>query len=137
MRWPALCILTSLAATCSLNIQAEADSSQTVSGFDKVWDAAVLYENEENPTIQSFSLVGRYHGQAWNVNADQGNAQDWGNRREIVGFKSRWFQQFTLEAQMYLNTSDCPLYDGLYVAYIEWSSPKTDLSVSVGRLDYL
>lgn len=137
MRWPALCILTSLAVACSLNIQAETDSSKTASGFDKVWDAAVLYEDEDNPTIQSFSLVGRYHGQAWNVNADQGNAQDWENRREIVGFKSQWFQHFTLEAQMYLNTSSGPLYDGLYVAYIQWSSPQTDLSVSAGRLDYL
>lgn len=137
MRWPALRTLTFLAASCSLNIQAETDPSQTVSGFDKVWGAAVLYENEENPTIQTFSLVGRYHGQAWNVNADQGDAQDWENRREIFGFKSKWFQHFTLEAQMYLNTSSGPLYDGLYVAYVEWSSPKTDLSVSVGRLDYL
>lgn len=137
MRWPALCILTSLAVTFSLNIQAETDSSQTVSGFDKIWHAAVLYESEDNPTIQSFALVGRYHGQAWNVNADQGSAQDWENRREIFGFKSQWFQHFTLEAQIHLNTSSGPLYDGLYVAYVEWSSPKTDLSVSVGRLDYL
>ena len=90
MRWPVLYILTLLAATCGLISQAEADSSQTVSGFDEVWDAAVLYKSEDNPTIQSFALVGRYHGQAWNVDADQGNAQDWENRREIFGFKSRW-----------------------------------------------
>lgn len=137
MRWPALCVFTLLAVICSPNSLAEVDSSQPVSGFDKVWDAAVLYKNKDNPTIQSFSLVGRYHGQAWNVNADQGNAQDWENRREIFGFKSQWFENFTLEAQMYLNTSSGPLYDGLYVAYLEWSSPDTGLTVSAGRLDYL
>lgn len=137
VRWPAKCIFALLVASYSLGSQAEPDPGQTESAFDKIWRAAVLYESEENPTIQSFSLIGRYHGQAWSVNADQGSAQDWENRREIFGFKSRWFQHFTLEAQMYLNTSNGPLYDGLYVAYVEWASPDIDLSVSAGRLDYL
>jgi len=136
MKWSARYIVT-LAASCSLNSWAEPDSGQSASLYDKVWDAAVLYKNDDNPTIQSFSLVGRYHGQFWSVHADQGNAHDWENRREIFGFNSRWFQHFTLQAQMYVDTSGGSLYDGLYVAFIEWSPPDTDFSLSAGRLDYL
>jgi len=136
MKWSVKFIVV-LAASCSLNSWAEPGSDQTASLYDKVWDAAVLYANDDNPTIQSFSLVGRYHGQYWSVHADQGNARDWENRREIFGFSSKWFQHFTLQAQMYVNTSGGSLYNGLYVAFIKWSPPDTDFSLSVGRLDYL
>ncbi len=137
MRWPATYFLALLAVSFSLSSRAEPDPGETVSVFDQVWAAAVLYESDENPTLQSFSLIGRYHGQYWVVRADEGNARGWENRREIFGFNSRWFRNFTLQAQMYLNTHSGPLYNGLYVAFIDWSSPDTDLSVSVGRLDYL
>jgi phosphate-selective porin OprO/OprP len=136
MRWYANKIVI-LATGCFLNSWAEPLVAQTTSIYDKIWDIPVLYQNENNPTIQSFSLVGRYHGQYWNVNADQGNAQDWENRREIIGFSSKWFRDFKLEAQMYLNTSNGPLYDGLYVAFISWTPADTDFSLDVGRLDYL
>jgi phosphate-selective porin OprO/OprP len=136
VRWYANKIVI-LATGCFLNSWAEPLVAQTTSIYDKIWDIPVLYQNENNPTIQSFSLVGRYHGQYWNVNADQGNAQDWENRREIIGFSSKWFSDFKLEAQMYLNTSNGPIYDGLYVAFISWTPADTDFSLDVGRLDYL
>ena len=114
-----------------------ADNGQDPSIYDRIWALPALYENTDNPNIQSFSLIGRYHGQYWSVDADQGDANDWENRREIFGFNSRWFQDFTLQAQMFVKTDGVGLYDGLYVAYIKWSSPDTDFSVSAGRLDYL
>ena len=105
--------------------------------YDRIWSAPVLYENPDNQTIQSFSLIGRYHGQFWTVHAEQGNAHDWDNRRRIVGFSSKWFQNFKLQAQMFVNTSDGSLYDHLYEGFIQWSPPSLDLTLSVGRLDYL
>jgi len=121
----------------SLNGWCQQDSGQPVSTYDKIWDALVFYKNPDHNTIQSFSLIGRYHGQYWSVNADQGDAADWENRRKIVGFSSKWFQNFTVQAQMFLQTDGGALYGGLYEAYVKWSSPNTDLSLSVGRLDYL
>jgi phosphate-selective porin OprO/OprP len=126
-----------LIAGFSLDGWCQPDDGQTTSLYDKIWAAPVLYENPDHPGIQSFSLIGRYHGQYWSVNADQGDASDWENRRKIVGFSSKWFQHFTLQAQMYLKTNGGSLYGGLYEAFIKWSPPNKDFSISVGRLDYL
>jgi phosphate-selective porin OprO/OprP len=95
-----------------------------------------LYENEDNPVLQSFSLIGRYHGQYWNVQADQGNDRNWENRRMIVGFSSRWHRHFTIQAQMYIKSGESH-YDGLYEAYVAWSPSRSDFSLNIGRLDYL
>ena len=115
---------------------ADSETAQTESAYDRFWAGAVLYDSDDNPTIQSFSLIGRYHGQYWSVDADQGDASDFENRRRIVGFSSKWFRHFTVQAQMYFKTSD-GIYDQLYEAFIKYSSPKTDFSISAGRLDYL
>lgn len=136
---PAIQLLRYIVAllTCfSLNGWCQQDGGQNTSIFDRLWAAPVLYENPDNPNIQSFSLIGRYHGQYWSVNADQGNAHDWENRRKIVGFSSKWFQHFTLQAQMFLKTNGGSLYGGLYEANIKWA-PTANFSLSVGRLDYL
>ncbi len=132
----ARCIVA-LAASVSLNGWAQQDSGQSTSIYDRIWAAPVLYESADNSTLQSFSLIGRYHGQGWAVNARQGNAQDWENRRMIFGFNSKWFQYYTLHAQMYLKSGPGTIYNGLYQAYIKWSPPDTDFSLSAGRMDYL
>ena len=129
--------LVILAASIGLSGWFQQASAQDDNIYDKIWAIPDLYENADNSTIQSFSLIGRYHGQYWSVRADQGNNADWENRRKIVGFSSTWFQHFTLQAQMFIKTDGGSLYGGLYEAYIKWSPAGTDLSVSVGRLDYL
>ena len=126
-----------LIAGFSLNGWCQQDGGQAVNIYNRIWAAPVLYENPDHPGIQSFSLIGRYHGQYWSVNADQGDAADWENRRKIVGFSSKWFQYFTLQAQMFLKTNGGSLYGGLYEGFIKWSPPDKDFSISVGRLDYL
>jgi len=135
-RW-CLRFFVTLAASISLNGWCQQDTDQNIEIYDRIWAAPILYENTENPTIQSFSLIGRYHGQFWSVHADQGNAHDWENRRRIVGFSSRWFKNFKLQAQMYVKTGGGSVYNGLYEAYVEWSPPDKGFSLSVGRLDYL
>jgi len=128
---------TAFTACFSLNGWAQQASGDPPGIYDRIWAAPVLYESTDNSTVQSFSLIGRYHGQYWAVRADQGDAQDWENRRMIFGFNSKWFQNLTLQAQMYVKTGEGQLYDGLYVAFLEWSSPATDFTISAGRLDYL
>ena len=103
-----------LAATTSINGWCQKDPGDTPEIYDRIWAAPVLYENADNPTIQSFSLIGRYHGQYWSVDADQGSDRDWENRRMLVGFSSKWFQDFTLQAQVHLKSGSGSIYDGLY-----------------------
>jgi phosphate-selective porin OprO/OprP len=129
--------ILALTAGFSLNGWCQQDSGQTASIYDRIWAAPVLYENPDHTGIQSFSLIGRYHGQYWSVDADQGDAADWENRRKIVGFSSKWFSNFTLQAQMYLQTDGGSLYGGLYEGFIKWSAPNADFAVSFGRHDYL
>lgn len=129
--------LIALTACFSLTAWSQTDTLVEPSIYDRIWAVPVLYDNADNPNIQSFSLIGRYHGQYWNVQADQGNASGWENRRKIFGFNSTWFEDFTFQAQMYLDGGDGSLYDGLYVAFIQWSPAESDFSLSVGRLDYL
>ena len=129
--------ILALIASISLDGWCQEDNGQAVNIYDRIWAVPILYENPDHPGIQSFALIGRYHGQYWSVNAHQGDAADWENRRKIVGFSSKWFQSFTLQAQMYLQTDGGSLYGGLYEAFIKWSPANKNISLSVGRLDYL
>lgn len=134
--WPVRYVIV-LAASFSLNGWTQQLPAENPDIYDRIWALPVLYDNPDNPVIQSFSLIGRYHGQYWSVDASQGTAADWENRRKIVGFSSKWFQNFTLQAQMFLHNDGDPLYGGLYEGFIKWSPEEVDLSLSIGRLDYL
>ena len=105
--------------------------------FSAVWSNSELYQDDDDQGIESFSLVGRYHGQQWSVNASEGNASGWENRRMIFGFQARIAHQFLLETQMHINDEFDPVYDGLYSSFIKWSPPDKNYSLSLGRLDYL
>ena len=113
----------------------EADTPPPV--FEKIWSANTLYDAPDNETIQSFKLVGRYHGQYWSVDADQGEADGWENRRMIFGFNTQLYQNFKLELQIYVEENFSPAYDGLYVGFIEWFPDEEDVSLQFGRLDYV
>ena len=104
--------------------------------YERIWEATRLYENEDNRVIQAFSLIGRYHGQYWSVNADQGAADDWENRRMFAGVEAQLFRDFTAQAQMNIRDDLSPVYGVLYQAFAQWK-PNDALSASVGRIDYL
>ncbi len=129
--------LFALTAGLNINGWCQQDGGQAPAIYDRLWAAPLLYDNPANTVIQSFALIGRYHGQYWSVAADQGDADDWENRRTIAGFSSGWFQHFTVQAQMYMQNDGGSFYDGLYEAFIKWSPADAGFSLSVGRLDYL
>ncbi len=121
-------------------VMAETTQQPQPSIFDKIWAVPKLYQNDDNSVMQSFSLIGRYHGQYWMVRAEQGDDQGWENRRMIAGFDSQWFENFKFQAQINIATDQGGLghyYDGIYVIFVKWTPNDTDFSLSVGRLDYL
>jgi phosphate-selective porin OprO/OprP len=109
--------------------------SQEKGLYERLWEVTRLYENETNPVIQAFSIIGRYNGQYWAVNADQGNADGWENRRIYLGAEAILFRDFTLQAQVKLSEDLDPIYDGLYQAFVKWS-PDEAFSLSAGRVDF-
>ena len=112
-------------------------SPTVVDRFDAFWAGANLYENAESSSIQSLSLVGRYHGQYWTVDSDSGNANGWDNRRMIFGVQSGLYDDYVIDLQMHINDSFSPVYDGLYTASLSWEPAAGERSLILGRLDYV
>jgi phosphate-selective porin OprO/OprP len=104
--------------------------------YERLWEAARLYEDQENSVIQTFSILGRYNGQYWNVNADQGSADGWENRRIYLGTEAMLFHDFTIHAQVKFSDDLDPFYDGIYQAFVNWS-PSESLTLVAGRMDFL
>lgn len=101
--------------------------------FDKTWAYATLYKDDQNPTLQEFKLRGRYHGQYWDVDADQGSQSDWEDRRSRFGFDAKLFEKkLEIRADFQSNDGFNDIYDGLVDAYVRWK-PSSSLSITAGK----
>lgn len=101
--------------------------------LQQLWSHATLYKDEHNPVFQEFKLRGRYHGQYWNVDADQGNQSDWDDRRSRFGFDAKLFEkQLEVRADFQSNDGFSDIYDGLVDAYLRWK-PTSWLSLTAGK----
>lgn len=125
--------------------------------YDKIWSAATLYKDENNPILQEFALQGRLQVQSiyGEANGDSYNTSDWkgghgttndlktwGNdievRRAYFGFKSKWFNSIKLEGQMDINTDgrdlqgNDPYYGDIYDLYAIYSTSDA-LSIGIGK----
>ena len=121
----------------SVFAHATKQEEQSPAVFASIWNLPRLYENKGNPYIQSFALVGRYHGQYWMADSEGNYDNGWENRRFYFGFNTRLFKQFTLEAQISINDDFDPFYKALYDAFIKWENSDNNFAISVGRLDYV
>lgn len=104
--------------------------------YQRIWESSHLYENDTNQVIQVLSLIGRYHGQYYSVNADQGSANDWENRRLFIGMEAVLFHDFTVHLQIKISDDFNPFYNGLYQAFVKWS-PNDEFTLVAGRQDFL
>ena len=101
--------------------------------FDQIWGFTTLYKDDMNPYLQEFKLRGRYHGQYWDVDADQGSQSHWEDRRSRFGFDAKLFEKkIELRADFQSNDQFDDVYDGLVDAYIRWK-PKSWLSITAGK----
>jgi phosphate-selective porin OprO/OprP len=103
------------------------------STFDKLWSSATLYKDDTNPILEEFKLRGRYQGQYWDVDADQGSQSNWEVRRSRFGFDAKLFdKQIEIRADFQSNDGFNDIYDGLVDAYLRWK-PKSWLSITAGK----
>ena len=126
-----------LAVIAALPVLANAqdDTTQFVepNTFDKIWGYAGLYKDDLNPILQEFKLRGRYQGQYWDVDADQGSQSDWDDRRSRFGFDAKLFdKKIEVRADFQSNDGFRDIYDGLVDAYIRWK-PTSSLSITAGK----
>ncbi len=97
--------------------------------FDTLWQIPDIYHSDENPAVQDFTFIGRYHGQQWVVSSGGNSETGWENRRMILGFKASLFNRFRLESQFAIAEDFDPFYDGLYVTFLEWENSEGTVSV--------
>lgn len=106
---------------------AEADA------FDTLWSYASIYKDDHNPILQEFKLRGRYQGQYWDTDADQGSQSDWDDRRSRLGFDAKLFdKKVEVRADFQSNDGFEDIYDGLVDAYVRWK-PESWLSITAGK----
>lgn len=90
--------------------------------YDRIWSAANLYRDRQNPILQEFSLQGRLqlqsiyghsHGDSYNTSdfkhtSVANDEQVWGDdievRRAYIGFKSKWFGDWKVEGNIDVDT---------------------------------
>jgi phosphate-selective porin OprO and OprP len=121
-----------LSLLAALPIQARAEIVKT-NPFDEIWNYANLYKDDLNPILQEFKLRGRYQGQYWDVDADQGSKSDWEDRRSRIGFDAKLFdKQLEIRADFQSNHGFRDIYDGLVDAYLRWK-PTSSLNITAGK----
>ncbi|MFM2197148.1 MAG: hypothetical protein RLZZ505_580 [Verrucomicrobiota bacterium] len=117
---------------------AEFDTSATEfiepTTLDQLWGYTTLYKDDLNPILQEFKLRGRYQGQYWDVDADQGSQSDWEDRRSRFGFDAKLFdKEVEVRADFQSNNGFNDFYDGLVDANVRWK-PKTWLTFTAGKM---
>ena len=132
----AICLL-GIFLPMDLQANQESMAEQPPEIFASIWQIPKLYKNKDNPTIQSFSVVGRYHGQYWASESEGSSDDGWENRRFYLGFNTHFLQQFTLEVQIAITNDFDPITESLYDAFLKWENSEKNFAVSIGRLDYV
>lgn len=129
----------SLLLASSVPFQAKGAETQSGVPFistetlEQLWSHATLYKDEQNPILEEFKLRGRYQGQYWDVDADQGSKSGWEDRRSRFGFDAKLFEK-KVDVRLDFQSNDHfdDFYDGLVDAYIRWK-PQSWLSITAGK----
>jgi len=100
--------------------------------YDRIWGFAKVYNNSDNPWFQELSIVGREQVDAYHFDADQGNADNFVNRRTRIGLKSRMFKTVTVHTEVDLDLEGGEVYSKLTDAYVKWS-PDKRLNLTAGK----
>jgi phosphate-selective porin OprO/OprP len=126
-------ILFALPLVFVLSVSTALPQEKKPSIYDSIWKYTRWYDNEDNPVIQSLALSGRFQVDYANVDADQGNHDEWNIRRFRFGARARFFQKLTVHGEVELNPQERdPTYVRLTDMYVEWA--ESDLvNATVGK----
>jgi phosphate-selective porin OprO and OprP len=108
-------------ALCVWAVSAAEPVSSTTrpSIYDQIWKHAELYKNPDNPVIQSIAFTGRY--QLDYAILDHDDFEQLNTRRWRMGPRVRFFENFTLHAEVELDHDEDPWYQRLTEASLSWS----------------
>jgi phosphate-selective porin OprO/OprP len=108
--------------------------SEGQSTYDRIWQQfTVLYDSKTNSVVQRVLFTGRFQHEFVDIDADQGDHDEWNTRRLRVGPRVTLFRDYTLHVEAELNPQEIdPLYMRLTDAYLQWSKSGR-LAVTVGK----
>ncbi len=100
--------------------------------LDTVLGLPTLYDNPEGSFLQSFLLIGRYHGQYYYLDSNQGNADDWDNRRRRLGFSAKFAAGVDLSSNFNVTWDGGRFVDNLEDVTLRFK-PTDDTRITVGK----
>ena len=109
------------------------DQATAQSTYDDFWKFAEWHRNDQNETVQSVLLSGRFQYEFSAVDADQGTHEEWNVRRMRLGVRSELFHQLTVHAEADFNPQERdPFYKRLTDTYVEWGASEF-FALTVGK----
>jgi phosphate-selective porin OprO/OprP len=101
---------------------------------ESIFSIPTLYKDKENPVIQKFALIGRYQGQYYSIDSNQGDADDWENRRVRLGASGQIFHDFKFSFNFNIGIDEDAnrFFEDLEDAAIAWE-PHKKLTLSLGK----
>jgi len=102
---------------------------------ESIFDLPTLYKSKDNPVIQKFRIIGRYHGQYYSLDSNQGGNADWENRRSRIGAEAELFHDFTLSFNFNLDLENNGgrFFEDLEDLTLTWKASK-EFKLSLGKL---
>lgn len=134
-------VLTLAATAVSLADPRQPDQKSVViapaekekSVYDKIWNWPTVYKNDDALFLNELRIVGRFHGDVYNVDSNLGTDSDWVVRRLRLGIKARFFHTLDLHVETDLNPQrPTPLYTRLTDAYLAWRFTEA-LKLTAGK----
>ncbi len=119
-------------AACPAAAQTSAPAAPPSRPSD-LWDLPTLYQNKANPLVQEIKIRGRYQGQQYWLDSNQGQASDWENRRSRLGLDATFLDrhlELRLDAEH--NPEFASAYGSLADAYLKWK-PTDSFSLTFGK----
>ena len=131
-----LTLALTVAASTVLAGQTSAPAKETVkeeSIYDRLWSYPTLYKNDDSAFLNELRIVGRFHGDVYNVDSGLGYDSDWRVRRLRLGLKAKFFHNLDLHVETDLDPQfDNPWYSRLTDAYIAWKFCES-AKITIGK----
>lgn len=127
--------LSGLAATSGHNasITAALEPAKPATLAESLENLGRIYQNKDNPILQEFWLLGRYHGQQHYSDGNTGQYEEsYETRRLRMGFQAKLFNKLTLHAQMVSARDVEPFYGGFTELWVQWAFHEA-LQLTVGQ----
>lgn len=99
---------------------------------ERIENLGLLHRDPENPLLQEWWLLGRFHGQVYDTEGGPTEDDGYETRRLRLGTQLRLLEKLTLHAQAVAGPDLEPVYNGFTELWAMWSF-RPEFSIAVGQ----